>query len=136
MAIAKFEFQLQHDRILNPLHGSIATLKSPTQLLKNRLDPSPTAASHRIPRAFIHPRPTYNGCILPRPTPGTPAFTGWDVRAQTRLGRPVWWCKVDKVVIFDGMVETGDGSVEYRTRSGKGLRVARRSGMRRPDCLH
>jgi hypothetical protein len=69
------------------------------------------------------------------------AFTGKDVCARTESGRPAWWCKVDKVVVFDGAQEGGDGSVIFRARSSKGLSIARRRGDQETviipmDCLH
>lgn len=75
-----------------------------------------------------------NSCILPGPAAQLEAFTGRDVRARTEGGRPAWWCKFDKVVVFDGVVEGEgegeEGETKFKTRSSKGLSIARRRG----DC--
>ena len=54
-------------------------------------------------------------------------FQGRDVCARTEKGRAAWWCKVDRVVIFDGAEGEGE-TIKYKTRSSKGLSVARRRG--------
>ncbi|PSN64541.1 hypothetical protein BS50DRAFT_498283 [Corynespora cassiicola Philippines] len=79
-------------------------------------------------RIFTPPKPMLNGCILPGPSAQMGAFTGSDVRAKTEKGRPAWWCKFDKLVVFDGAEETEGGELRFKTRSSKGLSVARRRG--------
>lgn len=77
-----------------------------------------------------------NGCILPGPAAQLEAFTGKDVRARTESGRAAWWCKFDKLVVFDGIDEGAGGwreggeGMRFKTRSSKGLSIARRRG----DC--
>lgn len=77
-----------------------------------------------------------NGCILPGPEKQLSAFgvKDVDVCARTVGGRPAWWCKFDKLVIFDGaelcaQSEGGkEGEMTFVTRTSKGLSVARRRG--------
>ncbi|KAH7119103.1 hypothetical protein B0J11DRAFT_440431 [Dendryphion nanum] len=107
-------------------------LKSPTQLLKDRLNLSPKKRSHEKLRKFTPPKPMLNGCILPGPSAQLEAFTGKDVRACTESGKTAWWCKFDKLVVFDGVDETSanENDIKFKTRSSKGLSIARRRG----DC--
>jgi hypothetical protein len=89
-----------------------------------------------------------NDCILPGPAAQMAAFLGLNVQARTeKYGRPAWWCKSDKLVIFDGVVRgvTGDpeehGGMKFLTRSSKGLSIARRKGDAEAviiplNCLH
>ncbi|KAF2478286.1 uncharacterized protein BDR25DRAFT_185750, partial [Lindgomyces ingoldianus] len=86
-------------------------------------------------RIFTPPRPMLNGCILPAPQAQLMPFSGREVRARTEgveggRGRPAWWCKVDRVVVFDGVAEEAEGEkkLKFRTRSSKGLSIARRRG--------
>jgi hypothetical protein len=138
----KSELELKYDLIRNSQTGAKAALKSPTQLLNDRLNLSPKKKkTHDIVRTFTPPRPMLNGCILPGPAAQIEAFTGKDVCAQTESGKSAWWCKVDKVVVFDGAEEDEDGVVTFRTRSSKGLSVARRRGDHDTviipmDCQH
>ena len=122
----KTEFELQYDLILHSPRQSKAASRSPTQLLNNRLNPSPTTKA--ITRVFTPPQPMVNGCILPGPTVRMEAFTRKEVCARTERGRPSWWCKADGVVILDGVEMRGNGEMGFRTRSSKGLTVARRNG--------
>lgn len=71
-----------------------------------------------------------NGCILPGPQAQLEAFSGWSVRGHTEKGdRPTWWCKIDKVVIFDGAEESREGEeAKFKIRTSKGLTIARRRG--------
>lgn len=121
----KSELELRYDLIRNSQTRSRAALKSPTQLLKDRLNLSPKKEAHEEKvRIFTPPRPMQNGCILPGPG----NFTGKDVRAKTEKGRPAWWCKFDKLVIFDRIQETESGETRFMTRSSKGLSISRRRG--------
>lgn len=56
------------------------------------------------------------------------SFASTSVRAQTQGGRPAWWCKNDKLVVFDGIDVQDDGTEKVRTRTSKGLNIARRRG--------
>ncbi|KAF2648802.1 hypothetical protein K491DRAFT_771856 [Lophiostoma macrostomum CBS 122681] len=94
-------------------------------------------------RIFTPPRPMLNGCILPGPERQLEGFQGRDVRARTEQGRPAWWCKVDRVVVFDGVEGDDEGGqvLKYKTRSSKGLSIARRRGDSEVviiplDCAH
>ena len=129
---AKSELELRYDLIRNSQTQSKAALKSPTQLLKDRLNLSPKKEAHEKVRTFTPPKPMLNGCILPGPAAQLDAFTGKDVRARTESGKAAWWCRFDKLVVFDGVDEESLQSeeVKFKTRSSKGLSIARRRG----DC--
>jgi hypothetical protein len=137
----KSELEMRYDMIRNSQTQSRAALKSPTQLLQDRLNLSPKKKEHEEKiRIFTPPRPMLNGCILPGPEKQMEAFTGKDVRAKTEKGRPAWWCKFDKLVVFDG-VEEKDGETQFQTRTSKGLSIARRRGDLETiliplDCSH
>ncbi|KAF2244838.1 hypothetical protein BU26DRAFT_522575 [Trematosphaeria pertusa] len=126
----KSELELRYDMIRNSQNRSKAALKSPTQLLNDRLNLSPKKDKHEEKvRIFNPPRPMLNGCILPGPAAQMEAFTGASVRARTEKGgRPAWWCKFDKVVVFDGIEESDGVEMKFKTRTSKGLTVARRRG--------
>lgn len=137
----KSELELKYDMIRNSQTRAKAALKSPTQLLNDRLNLSPKKKTQDIVRTFMPPRPMLNGCILPGPAAQMEAFTGKDVCAQTESGKSAWWCKVDKVVVFDALEGSEDGVATFQTRSSKGLSVARRRGDRETviipmDCQH
>ncbi|KAJ4303338.1 hypothetical protein N0V90_002231 [Kalmusia sp. IMI 367209] len=124
------ELELRYDLIRNSQNQNKAALRSPTQLLKDRLNLSPKKAEHAEKvRTFTPPKPMLNGCILPGPAAQMEAFTGSSVRARIeKSGRPAWWCKFDKLVVFDGIVESGEGEIKFETRTSKGLTIARRRG--------
>jgi hypothetical protein len=130
----KSELEQRYALIRNSQTQYKAALKSPTQLLKDRLNLTPSKEKHEKVRVFTPPQPMLNGCILPGPAARMAAFLGSNVRARTEKdGRPAWWCKFDKLVVFDGVVEgvTGDpehGGMKFCTRSSKGLSIARRRG--------
>jgi hypothetical protein len=89
-----------------------------------------------------------NDCILPGPAAQMAAFLGSNVQARTeKYRRPAWWCKSDKLVIFDGVVHgvirdsEEHGGMRFLTRSSKGLSIARRKGDTEAviiplNCLH
>ena len=93
-------------------------------------------------RVFIPPRATTDGCWLPGPGAQVDAFTSTSVRARTEAGnRPAWWCKFDKLVVFDGIEEGEYGETKIHTRTSKGLSIARRRGELESiviplDCAH
>ncbi|KAF2011873.1 hypothetical protein BU24DRAFT_329872, partial [Aaosphaeria arxii CBS 175.79] len=98
---------------------------------------SPKKSSHEEKaRTFTPPHAMANGCILPGPaTSGTGSLKVMgttDVKARTeKSGRPAWWCKFDKLVVFDGVVvDDESGETKFLTRTSKGLTIARRRG----DC--
>jgi hypothetical protein len=125
----KSELDMRYDLIRNSKTQSKAALRSPTQLLQDRLNMSPSKkdAEEKV-RVFTPPRVTANGCVLPGPGAQAEAFTSTSVRARTEAGgRPAWWCKFDKLVVFDGLDQV-DGELKYRTRSSKGLTIAKRRG--------
>jgi hypothetical protein len=70
------------------------------------------------------------------------AFTSTSVRARTEAGgRQAWWCKFDKLVVFDGIDVQANGELKIHTRTSKGLRIARRRGdmetvVMPMDCAH
>lgn len=136
------ELDLRFDMIRNSQNQNKAALRSPTQLLKDRLNLSPKKAEHDKVRTFTPPKPMLNGCILPGPAAQMEAFTGSSVRARIeKSGRPAWWCKFDKLVVFDGTEQKEDGSLKFKTRTSKGLSIARRRGDTETvvipmDCQH
>lgn len=138
----KSELDMRYDLIRNSKTQSKAALRSPTQLLQDRLNMSPKKkdAEEKV-RVFTPPRATVNGCLLPGPGAQAEAFTSTSVRARTEAGgRPAWWCKFDKLVVFDG-IEQADGELILKTRTSKGLTIARRRGDLETvviplDCAH
>jgi hypothetical protein len=138
----KSELDLRYDLIRNSKTQSKAALRSPTQLLQDRLNMSPSKKdTEEKVRVFTPPRATLNGCVLPGPGAQTEAFTSTSVRARTEAGgHPAWWCKFDKLVVFDGIDEIG-GELRFRTRTSKGLTIAKRRGDLETvviplDCTH
>lgn len=137
------ELELRYNVIRNSKTQVKAALQSPTQLLKKRLNmTSREEKDDEKTRVFRPPRPTSNGCLLPGPRTQMEAFTSTSVRARTEAGgRPAWWCKFDKLVVFDG-VDLGDnGDLKFHTRTSKGLSIARRRGDLETiiipmDCAH
>ncbi|KAF1838228.1 hypothetical protein BDW02DRAFT_489642 [Decorospora gaudefroyi] len=136
------ELQQRYDLIRNSKTQSKAALRSPTTLLKERLNMSPTKGKmDEKMRVFTPPKPTSNGCWLPGPGAQLDAFASTSVRARTEGGkRPAWWCKFDKLVVFDG-IGVQDGSLKMHTRTSKGLSIARRRGDMETiiilmDCAH
>jgi hypothetical protein len=92
-------------------------------------------------RAFVPPQPSRNGCLLPGPAGQIKAFASTSVRARTGNGRPAWWCKYDKLVVFDGIDVQENGDQKIHTRTSKGLIIARRKGETETvvipmDCAH
>lgn len=79
-------------------------------------------------RVFVPPQPPRNGCLLPGPAGQMGAFTSTSVRARTDGGRPAWWCKIDKLVVFDGIDAEANGELIIHARTSKGLSIARRRG--------
>jgi hypothetical protein len=67
---------------------------------------------------------------MPAPQDGIPGFRGTGVTARTENGRKAWWCRVDRVVVFDGLIDDDSGreNIRFLTRSCKGLSIARRRG--------
>ena len=51
---------------------------------------------------FVRPRLAQGGCILPGPSVPPETFTSTSMSARTEAERPAWWCRVDKLVVFDG----------------------------------
>ncbi|CAO2653992.1 Nn.00g107250.m01.CDS01 [Neocucurbitaria sp. VM-36] len=137
------ELEMRYDFIRNSKSQSKANLRSPTELLKERLNLSPKKHKHeeRV-RIFTPPKPVANGCLLPGPGGQMEAFTSTSVRARTEMGgRPAWWCKFDKLVVFDGVDVADNGECVFRTRTSKGLSIARRRGDQATiiipmDCAH
>lgn len=139
----KSELDLRFDVIRNSKTQSKAALRSPTQLLQDRLNISTRRKDvEEKVRVFTPPRATVSGCLLPGPSAQAQAFTSTSVRAKTEAGsRPAWWCKVDKLVVFDGIESQGDGELRLKTRTSKGLTIARRRGDLETvvipmDCAH
>jgi hypothetical protein len=84
---------------------------------------------HRHWRPPCSPKtPIDPGCILPGPARTVNPFEITSVRASTLAGAPAWWCRHDKLVIFDGSrtdIETG--VKKWITRTSKGLEASRKS---------
>ncbi|KAJ4374916.1 hypothetical protein N0V83_001994 [Neocucurbitaria cava] len=151
------ELEQRYDLIRNSKsHSTKATnLRSPTELLRERLNLSPKKHKHEEKvRIFTPPsmgkkKSSANGgggCLMPSPGGQSPeAFRSTSIRARTEAGgRPAWWCKFDKLVVFDGIdVDTNGKGDEptFRTRTSKGLSIARRRGSQETivipmDCAH
>ncbi|KAL1794327.1 hypothetical protein ACET3X_007748 [Alternaria dauci] len=137
------ELEKRYDLIRNSKTQSKAALRSPTELLQERLNMSTKKEkTEEKTRVFTPPRQTTNGCWLPGPGAQVEAFTSTSVRARTEAGgRPAWWCKVDKLVVFDGCDVRSDGDMKIHARTSKGLSIARRRGDLETivipmDCTH
>jgi hypothetical protein len=121
----------------NSMTRSKAALRSPTELLNLRMSMSSKKSTREEKvRVFAPPPPSKTGCLLPGPA-GKIAFTSTSVRASTSAGRPAWWCKFDKLVVFDGI----DAEQKIHVRTSKGLSIARRRGQTETvvipmDCAH
>lgn len=123
---------------LNSPVQSPPTYQSPTRRLQHQhtfvlpsrtpsnLTSSPQRPATKPVSAVSFTPPT---CLFPRPHTSSAASTCTSVRARTAAaGRPAWWCKIDALVIFDGLEELGGGRTKVRARTSKGLGVARRGG--------
>lgn len=137
------ELDERHNRIRDSKSRIQVSLKSPAFLLQQRLDvPSCTKRHDQITRKFIPPRSEAGGCILPGPSSSPDAFLSQTVRARTAgEGRAAWFCRVDKIVILDGVEEAENGSRRFLARTSKGLSIARRRGEVETivipmDCAH
>jgi hypothetical protein len=123
------ELEKQFSLMRNSKTQSKAALRSPTALLQQRMNMSTTKGTHEVKeRVFTPPSPPKNGCLLPGPAGQAEAFISSSVRARTEGGRPAWWCKTDKLVVFDGIEAIDDGELKICTRTSKGLSIARRRG--------
>jgi hypothetical protein len=92
-------------------------------------------------RVFVPPQLSRGKCLMPGPAGQIAAFSSTSVRAQTESGRPAWWCKTDKLVVFDGIDIQDSGDLKFCTRTSKGLSIARRRGDTETitipmDCAH
>jgi hypothetical protein len=92
-------------------------------------------------RVFVPPQLSRGKCLMPGPAGQVAAFASTSVRAQTESGRPAWWCKTDKLVVFDGIDVQDSGDLKFCTRTSKGLSIARRRGDTETitipmDCAH
>jgi hypothetical protein len=123
------ELEKQFQLMRNSKTQAKAALRSPTQLLKQRLGAS-SGSEKRESRVhtFVPPQPLRNGCLMPGPAGQIASFASTSVRARTQDGRPAWWCKNDKLVVFDGIDLHDDGTEKVHTRTSKGLSIARRRG--------
>ncbi|KAL6707618.1 hypothetical protein ACN47E_003968 [Coniothyrium glycines] len=124
------ELEKRFDLIRNSKTQSKAALRSPTELLHDRLNMSPKKERHETRlHQFVPPKLIEGGCILPGPGVSPIKFTSTSVRARTEAnGRPAWWCKVDRLVVFDGIESKNNGELEICARTSKGLSIARRQG--------
>ncbi|OAL51805.1 hypothetical protein IQ07DRAFT_586154 [Pyrenochaeta sp. DS3sAY3a] len=137
------ELEMRYDMMRNSKTQSKAALRSPTELLRERLNMSPKKKRHEEKvHVFTPPKATLNGCLMPGPGTQTDAFVSTSVRARTEAGgKPAWWCKFDKLVVFDGVEVQDDGELKIHTRTSKGLSIARRRGDMETivipmDCAH
>jgi hypothetical protein len=125
------ELEQRYALIRNSKTQSKAALRSPTALLEERLNltPKKTPGSENKVRIFTPPSTPENGCWIPGPGATTNPFTSSSIRACTeKTKRPAWWCKFDKLVVFDGIDQDTSGEMTIRTRTSKGLSIARRRG--------
>jgi hypothetical protein len=131
------ELEKQFSLMRNSMTRSKAALRSPTELLNLRMSmSSKKAVPEEKVRVFAPPQPSTTGCLFPGPA-GQIAFTSSSVRASTSTGRPAWWCKFDKLVVFDGI----DSDDKIHVRTSRGLSIARRRGQTETvvipmDCVH
>lgn len=126
---APSELEKQSSLMRSSTTQSKAALLSPTALLNQRLNGSSTSKNRESKvHVFVPPSPPRDGCLLPGPAGQAVAFTSTSVPAKTEKGRPAWWCKWDKLVVFDGMETGADGATQPLTRTSKGLSIARRRG--------
>jgi len=139
------ELEKRFNLMRNSKSQSKAALRSPTELLRERLNMSPkklSSSSAGNMRVFVPPQLSRDGCLLPSPAGRANGFTSASVRARTGAGgRPAWWCKIDKLVVFDGLEVQNDGQTSFHTRTSKGLSIARRRGDLESiiipmDCAH
>lgn len=137
------ELEMRYDFIRNSKTQSKAALRSPTELLKERLNLSPKKKKHEEKvHIFTPPKAIVDGCLMPGPGGQMEAFTSRSIRARTETGgRPAWWCKFDKLVVLDGIDIDDNGELKVRTRTSKGLSIARRRGDNETiiipmDCAH
>lgn len=67
------------------------------------------------------------GCILPGPAYTTNPFELGSVKAYTVSGSPAWFCRHDRLVIFDGIQTHPESGVKtFLCRTSKGLEAARK----------
>ncbi|EUC49589.1 hypothetical protein COCMIDRAFT_22769 [Bipolaris oryzae ATCC 44560] len=138
------ELEQRYALIRNSKTQSKAALRSPTALLEERLNlaPKKTPGNENKVRIFTPPSTPENGCWIPGPGAATSPFTSSSIRACTeKTGRPAWWCKFDKLVVFDGIDQDASGEMTIHTRTSKGLSIARRRGDLESiviplDCSH
>lgn len=92
------------------------------QLPKPRLAPS--LASTERP-----PTPVDPGCLLPGPNRSLlPLDMTRSIKPKAASGGSVWYCRYDKLVIFDGIhAGNGDSSRKLITRSSRGLDISRKN---------
>lgn len=63
------------------------------------------------------------------------AFTSTSIRARTEAGgRPAWWCKFDKLVVFNGVDVDDDSKLKLRTRTRR--RGDKETIIIPMDCAH
>lgn len=66
-------------------------------------------------------------CMLPGPKHTSRPFDITTVKGTTATGAPAWWCRHDKLVVFDGIQTRGDEKKKHLiTRTSKGLEVSRK----------
>jgi hypothetical protein len=125
-SVGSLNFPLRHNLERNASKRSSTTAR-PVTLSRILHDantspsqqPSPTQGGVNRSTASLRP-----GCIL------SSAGEMANIRAVTHSGLPVWWCRFDNMVIFDGMLKNGDTGVSVpMTRSSKGLPIANAKGM-------
>lgn len=127
------ELEQRHDVIRNSKTQSKAALRSPTALLQERLNiytrSEPVSDQRSTFKAPPRSESENGACFLPGPGASAEAFSSTSVRARTEAGnKPAWWCKIDKLVVFDGIEVQDEGDVKIHTRTSKGLSIARRLG--------
>lgn len=94
---------------------------------RTRQIPKPITAA-ALPSSQAPPTLVHSGCILLGPRRALqPLDVTSQTSARTPTGAPAWYCRHDKLVIFDGFRATGDGAAKLITRSSRGLDMARRN---------
>jgi hypothetical protein len=105
---------------------------------------SPESFGQPKPKHTIHPPqhdqtpetrlqpPLDPSCILPGPKHTSRPFDITSIKGTTTTGRPAWYCRHDKLVVFDGLAPStpylyGRHDKRLLVRTSKGLEMARKN---------
>ena len=87
------------------------------------------SSGHQLVHSSDPLAPVDEGCILLGPRRSlVPLDVTQQIQASTTNGSPVWYCRRDKLVVFEGVrVDSGLGVKRLITRSSRGLAFSRRN---------